>query len=161
MTFNVILKTMDFAEGFEQGRPHLVYMRLILCLLLLSLGGCVGIASMSGSEKYYTYDNNLASTPTKEKILKSNGSPSKIITESDVETWYYPNGLKWRGIVLWAFIVPIPLALPIGMDYTSYGFQNERCIFMRYQFDMPERGFMCGWMTYDEGHPPKLMCGSD
>ena len=145
-------------------------MRLVLVVLYCTLlSGCIGVASLPGSINHQDGCSDASgmagigdhkfklSKPDMEKIY---GKPEKIIATEGGEQWYYPSGLKWRGIVVYV-IAPIPLAIPIGRDYHIVNFKGELCDSEDRQLDGdPWHGFQCGFLS-DRAGAMALQCSSN
>jgi len=136
---------------------------VILCSLLIS--GCAGVSTMPGSTLHVDgcSDGVEGLSPgkfnlTSSDIEKVHGKPDKIISTENGEQWYYPNGLKWRGVVVW-IVVPIPLILPVGHDYHVVNFSNGLCTSEEFQFDENDHGFACGLFWGDQ-YGSAFQCGT-
>jgi hypothetical protein len=66
------------------------------------------------------------SVTTKETVLNTFGKPSKVVYDEDGihETWRYNNGVFLNGVLLMV-IMPIPLVVPYGYNYTAYRFKYD------------------------------------
>jgi hypothetical protein len=113
-------------------------MKTVLILIIIVLiQGCAGVnLSVLGEHKPNQIE--LASEPgnvsglfikdektyTKSSVTELWGTPDKIVTSKDGETWMYERGVKWRGAVAW-FLIPIPLAIPVGNNYALLNFKDD------------------------------------
>jgi len=144
-------------------------MRVILtvCITLL-LSGCFGVQALSGATYHQDgcSDGSAAvgigeakyklSVADMEKVY---GKPAKIVTTATGQQWFYPDGRKWRGVLVYV-IVPIPLALPTGRDYHIVNFKKNWCDSEDYQMDMDEaHGFRCGFLG-DRHGAMAFQCGN-
>ena len=65
--------------------------------------------------------------------------------------WFYPKGLKWRGVVIWV-VLPVPLMVPIGRDYEILTFHGNECVDDKYQIDEGfDSGLQCGLLPDASG----------
>ncbi|WP_339414286.1 hypothetical protein [Pseudomonas sp. EA_35y_Pfl2_R5] len=87
-----------------------------LCILLITLYGCVGIHTDTQKSKTSKAPDLYYLNGTKHHWSKSDHPENGDVTlESD---------RKWCGATVWA-IVPIPLKLPVCKNYKKVSFQNN------------------------------------
>lgn len=61
-------------------------------------------------------------------LAKYWGAPDEITHQDDGrEVWEYKQGLRWNGAVV-AFIIPVPLILPVGNNHIEFTFDSDRHI---------------------------------
>jgi hypothetical protein len=95
---------------------------LLSLTVFVHLSGC-GVAAVTK----YSSDNEIKidQYPTKAIVLARMGRPHTIsCTQNDEESWTYRSDIRWKGVFLWAIIVPIPLMAPIGRDSRTFTFQG-------------------------------------
>ena len=140
---------------------------IIICSIVMT--GCMGVTSLSGYTDHVDGCSNgsvaVGIGSHKYKLSKTDmetlyGKPEKIVTEeNNIEQWYYPNGLKWRGVIV-SVIVPIPLILPVGKDFHIVNFSNGWCESEDFQIDQDvQHGFRCGYLGYHGSM--MLQCGTN
>ena len=118
-------------------------MKRLIALLIVasqSLTGCVGYTSFYG---YESQANGavLSAKPRKifqvasaasqadiaqESVLSTWGKPDLSENVGGIERWTYNAGLSWRGVLLMAVVIPIPLAVPVGHDQLVLDFQSKK-----------------------------------
>ena len=142
---------------------------VILCSLLMS--GCVGVSTMPGTSVHFD-GCSISSTAndgtliykgrfelTGSDVEKLYGKPEKIISTENGERWYYPNGLKWRGVVFW-IVGPIPLVIPIGHDYHIFSVSDGLCKSEDLELDESDHAFACG-LFWGNQNGYEFLCGSN
>ena len=105
----------------------------------LTLSGCIGFTT-GFSTQTISYDgckgtkrcnealgtyNFTAASIKKSDVLATLGPPDSKSVSGNIETWDYEHDLAWRGIVLYAFIIPIPLLAPTGYNHWEYKFEDD------------------------------------
>lgn len=130
-------------------------MRVVLVVLWCTfLSGCMGIATVPGSTHHQDGCSNgsiaVGIGDHKYKLSKTDmervyGKPEKVVMAESGEQWYYQNGLKWRGIIVYV-IAPIPLLVPVGHDFHIVNFKGELCDSEDFQLDEDWAGFQCGFL---------------
>lgn len=90
------------------------------------LSGC-GIAVVA----QYSTDHEipLQRYPNKASVLHWMGQPNRVECRSAAQqVWTYESDPRWKGLFLWALIIPIPLMAPIGKDRREFIFDGEETI---------------------------------
>lgn len=102
-----------------------LYMRNVLVAVLaisaaMTLSGCFGVIVSS------PLACDFGRLPTKTELLNERGQPDEIKRAAkNEEIWtYYVSKDLWCGVVP-AFVIPVPLLLPICNDYDQFTFVGD------------------------------------
>ncbi len=93
-------------------------------------------------------------TAEESRVLEWWGEPDERSTRPDGgETLTYYDGIRWKGLVLFVVILPIPLVIPVGHDYVELDVVNGMVVAARTTCDvslfeaylgLPLHGMWCG-----------------
>jgi len=127
---------------------------LVACLVAISQSGCFGAIwfgngkegySPSADHEYYG-DAWAAGSSKKEDVLRVEGKPKREYVEEGNEVWIYNHDVAWRGFLL-AFIFPVPLIFPAGMNEVSFTFRDDNLVLVTKEKAKPS-GFGCMVIPY-------------
>ena len=126
--------------------------------LTLCLSGCFGIGTLFTETT--VVDNPVisqkkghiwvkADMPRERTVMASElldywGKPDEIIKNDTEEVWIYQFGLRWNGLGL-AFIIPIPLIVPIGHEELIDGDKHIVSVTIK---GMEDNGFICSLLWH-------------
>lgn len=126
-------------------------------LLMVLLQGCFGTEVLftetitidrpvvSMKRGYVWHELVQAQHPISGEVLEKYwGVPDKVIHQDDgSEIWEYKLGLRWNGAIV-AFIIPLPLILPVGNNYMAFTFDNEQRVVTVRLVGVGGAGVFCG-----------------
>lgn len=119
-----------------------VLSKIFLLMLLVSLNGCIGIQTIYNTKAKSTtlpewsVDGKYIGTRlinsdhiyTKQEVVDLIGKPRREWSEDGYEYLTYSNrgkGWKWYGVIAYV-IIPIPLAIPVGVEESIFVFKDDR-----------------------------------
>ena len=107
-----------------------------LILAAAAESGCVG-AAYYGTHCGSIENPSATSTPghlfkgsaghvaTADQVRQDWGAASETQTCGDgVERWTYFGAIRWKGVLVFAVVLPIPLLIPVGRERVSIDFRN-------------------------------------
>ena len=116
---------------------------ILLAVIAIQTQGCFGLGGILLADHTVTIEQPLLSS-TKGQIsnkykasltadaatVKEHwGDPDSVKELApDRFRWDYNFGLRWNGLGMLVVIVPVPLVLPMGHNYISLLFENERVV---------------------------------
>jgi hypothetical protein len=135
---------------------------LIALLYALNIGpGCVwGVNTKLNRKSNIQYPNiskeikrigykglSQSNAITKEELANYWGAPdNKKTNNKDSEFYRYNYGLRWNGILITFFGIPIPLAIPVGHKYLEFNILDNTLISASMVDDYGGGGYMCGFI---------------
>lgn len=143
-------------------RSHLIIRALTLVIYSVLLPACIGAGlwgTVHGTIDHPTIGRTKGELAgpgdpfyqekgyavKKELLIRYWGEPDKIeILPDRKEKLTYRLGLRWNGIGIWAFIVPIPLVVPVGTDYVQFIIEDGKVIFVETVDEDVRIGGWCG-----------------
>ena len=113
---------------------------LIASLLASTLTGCAGVIAVQEHNITRTPPTKQGWTPdvcpgtevgkfahcgyaaTKEEFRQAWGDPASVKQDGENEVWQYNRDVAWRGVVVGAIIIPLPLVAPTGFNHETLTF---------------------------------------
>ena len=81
------------------------------------------------------------------ELLEYWGEPDEIVKNNGDEAWIYQFELRWNGLGI-AFIIPIPLAVPVGHEQVSFAVAADKHIISVTIKGMESNGFICSLLFH-------------
>ncbi|MBK7975390.1 MAG: hypothetical protein IPK07_19600 [Deltaproteobacteria bacterium] len=72
---------------------------------------------------------------TKPAIEARWGEPDHVATSGESPTWFYLRERAFSGLFLVAFIVPVPIVVPVGHRHTVLHFLGDELAYVEREFD--------------------------
>lgn len=153
---------------------------LTVTVLLLLLSGCgIGITFIGDKQRTYEHPNiavlktrghtvhgfNFPRDPrmieTVKEIKEYWGEPDKRLQLDDnTEQWEYGlDSFRWHGAILWILLIPIPMVIPVGHDYSALFIHNGQVVSVT-DVRSGSSDFYCGFLPLDAPSAKSLWrCG--
>ena len=99
--------------------------------------GCVGAAYLGshhgevefpsvGADVGDLSEGDAKHVATAEVVRRNWGAPDRVETRADgTERWSYYGPLRWKGLLIYAVVLPIPLLVPVGRERASIVFRDD------------------------------------
>jgi hypothetical protein len=144
---------------------HALLLKALLCLV--GLQGC-GLGALIYGDTARTVDHPFLveqSSSTSDRVRRIGQSPSpetlsaerlqlewglpgrieQVSGDLDTERWtYWMERLRWHGPLLIVVVVPVPLLVPFGHDYTVFTIQRGTVLDATEVRSRPKYGGFCG-----------------
>jgi uncharacterized protein (DUF58 family) len=119
---------------------------LALALSLLAATGCVGLIALGADEREFqdprvgrdpqaSLLGTIAEDPSLppvdvEALRRLWGEPDEVEDSGDGgQLWIYTSkDLRWRGVVLFLVVLPLPLAIPVGRETATFTVRDGQVV---------------------------------
>ncbi len=144
---------------------------LVVAMLVSMLSGCVGVITLHNPTRTYTgeavkpggrgYCCSGSETFTRRDDVRAAwGEPDRTWREDGRDFWYYRQpDLAWAAVMP-VLIVPLPLGIPTGHNFTTFAFEGERLVSAQ-AADREGLVALCGFFLNDAKPDTHFGCFAD